>query len=181
DMYAQGYFDYDSKKSGGVTMSHLRFGKNKITSTYLLTETDFISCSKQSYVYSYDLLRGLKKGGKFLLNTIWDEDELDEHLPGYMKKYIADNGIEFYTINATKIAAEVGLGGRTNMVMQAAFFNLSQVLPIDQAVKLLKEAIVKDYGAKGDDIVRMNYDAVDRGIDAIKKIEVKDSWKDSDT
>lgn len=181
DMYAQGYFDYDSKKSGGVTMSHLRFGKNKITSTYLLTETDFISCSKQSYVYSYDLLRGLKKGGKFLLNTIWDEDELDEHLPGYMKKYIADNEIEFYTINATKIAAEVGLGGRTNMVMQAAFFNLSQVLPIDQAVKLLKEAIVKDYGAKGDDIVRMNYDAVDRGIDAIKKIEVKDSWKDSDT
>lgn len=181
DMYAQGYFDYDSKKSGGVTMSHLRFGKNKITSTYLLTETDFISCSKQSYVYSYDLLRGLKKGGKFLLNTIWDEDELDEHLPGYMKKYIANNEIEFYTINATKIAAEVGLGGRTNMVMQAAFFNLSQVLPIDQAVKLLKEAIVKDYGAKGDDIVRMNYDAVDRGIDAIKKIEVKDSWKDSDT
>ncbi|MDU1043442.1 pyruvate:ferredoxin (flavodoxin) oxidoreductase [Peptoniphilus rhinitidis] len=181
DMYAQGYFDYDSKKSGGVTMSHLRFGKNKITSTYLLTETDFISCSKQSYVYSYDLLRGLKKGGKFLLNTIWDEDELDEHLPGYMKKYIADNEIEFYTINATKIAAEVGLGGRTNMVMQAAFFNLSQVLPIDQAVKLLKEAIVKDYGAKGDDIVRMNYDAVDRGIDAIKKIEVKDSWKESDT
>ncbi|MCI5643650.1 MAG: pyruvate:ferredoxin (flavodoxin) oxidoreductase [Peptoniphilus sp.] len=181
DMYAQGYFDYDSKKSGGVTMSHLRFGKNKITSTYLLTETDFISCSKQSYVYSYDLLRGLKKGGKFLLNTIWNEEELDEHLPGYMKKYIADNEIEFYTINATKIAAEVGLGGRTNMVMQAAFFNLSQVLPLDEAVKLLKEAIVKDYGAKGDDIVKMNYAAVDRGIDALKKIEVKDSWKNADT
>lgn len=181
DMYAQGYFDYDSKKSGGVTMSHLRFGKNKITSTYLLTETDFISCSKQSYVYSYDLLRGLKKGGKFLLNTIWNEEELDEHLPGYMKKYIADNEIEFYTINATKIAAEVGLGGRTNMVMQAAFFNLSQVLPIDEAVKLLKKAIVKDYGAKGDDIVNMNYAAVDRGIDALKKVEVKDSWKNADT
>lgn len=181
DMYAQGYFDYDSKKSGGVTMSHLRFGNNKITSTYLLTETDFISCSKQSYVYSYDLLRGLKKGGKFLLNTIWNEEELDEHLPGYMKKYIADNEIEFYTINATKIAAEVGLGGRTNMVMQAAFFKLSQVLPIDQAVKLLKEAIVKDYGAKGDDIVNMNYAAVDQGIDALNKVEVKDSWKNADT
>lgn len=181
DMYAQGYFDYDSKKSGGVTMSHLRFGENKITSTYLLTETDFISCSKQSYVYSYDLLRGLKKGGKFLLNTIWNDEQLDEHLPGYMKKYIADNEIEFYTINATKIAAEVGLGGRTNMVMQAAFFNLSQVLPIDKAVKLLKEAIVKDYGAKGDDIVNMNYAAVDQGIDALHKVEVKESWKDADT
>ncbi|MBU5668995.1 pyruvate:ferredoxin (flavodoxin) oxidoreductase [Peptoniphilus sp. MSJ-1] len=177
DMYAQGYFDYDSKKSGGVTMSHLRFGHNKITSTYLLTETDFISCSKQSYVYSYDLLRGLKKGGKFLLNTTWSEEELDTHLPDYMKKYIAENEIEFYTINATKIAAEVGLGGRTNMVMQAAFFNLSQVLPIDQAVKLLKEAIVKDYGAKGDDIVQMNYKAVDQGIGALVKVEVKDSWK----
>lgn len=181
DMYAQGYFDYDSKKSGGVTMSHLRFGHNKITSTYLLTETDFISCSKQSYVYSYDLLRGLKKGGKFLLNTIWNDEELDEHLPGYMKKYIADNEIEFYTINATKIAAEVGLGGRTNMVMQAAFFNLSQVLPLDEAVKLLKGAIVKDYGAKGDDIVRMNYAAVEQGIDALHKVEVKDSWKNADT
>lgn len=181
DMYAQGYFDYDSKKSGGVTMSHLRFGHNRITSTYLLTETDFISCSKQSYVYSYDLLRGLKKGGKFLLNTIWNDEELDEHLPGYMKKYIAENEIEFYTINATKIAAEVGLGGRTNMVMQAAFFNLSQVLPLDEAVKLLKQAIVKDYGAKGDDIVNMNYAAVDQGIGALHKVEVKDSWKDSDT
>ena len=181
DMYAQGYFDYDSKKSGGVTMSHLRFGHNRITSTYLLTETDFISCSKQSYVYSYDLLRGLKKGGKFLLNTIWNDEELDEHLPGYMKKYIAENEIEFYTINATKIAAEVGLGGRTNMVMQAAFFNLSQVLPLDEAVKLLKQAIVKDYGAKGDDIVNMNYAAVDQGIGALHKVEVKDSWRDADT
>ncbi|MET3616397.1 pyruvate-ferredoxin/flavodoxin oxidoreductase [Peptoniphilus olsenii] len=180
DMYAQGYFDYDSKKSGGVTMSHLRFGENRITSTYLLTETDFISCSKQSYVYSYNLLRGLKKGGKFLLNTVWSEDELEEHLPGYMKKYITENEIEFYTINATKIASEVGLGGRTNMVMQSAFFKLSQVLPIEQATKLLKEAIVKDYGAKGDDIVQMNYKAVDAGIDALVKIEVKDSWKDCD-
>ncbi len=180
DMYAQGYFDYDSKKSGGVTMSHLRFGNNRITSTYLLTETDFISCSKQSYVYSYDLLKGLKKGGKFLLNTVWSEDELEEHLPGYMKKYIAKNDIEFYIINATKIASEVGLGGRTNMVMQSAFFKLSQVLPIDQAQKLLKEAIVKDYGAKGDDIVEMNYKAVDAGIDALVKVEVKDSWKDAD-
>ena len=146
DMYAQGYFDYDSKKSGGVTMSHLRFGKEKITSTYLLAESDFISCSKQSYVHQYDLLRGLRKGGTFLLNTVWDKETLANELPGAMKKYIAENEIEFYTINATKIAAEIGLGGRTNMVMQSAFFKLSKVLPIEQATELLKKAIVKDYG-----------------------------------
>ncbi|MDO5715580.1 MAG: pyruvate:ferredoxin (flavodoxin) oxidoreductase [Tissierellia bacterium] len=180
DMYAQGYFDYDSKKSGGVTMSHLRFGDHRITSTYLLSEADFISCSKQSYVYQYNLLRGLKKGGTFLLNTTWDDEALDEHLPDSLKKYIADNEIKFYTINATKIAAEVGLGGRTNMVMQSAFFKLSEVLPIDQAVTLLKEAIVRDYGAKGDDIVQMNYKAVDRGIDALHEVEVPKSWSSCD-
>ncbi|RVU55177.1 pyruvate:ferredoxin (flavodoxin) oxidoreductase [Anaerosphaera multitolerans] len=177
DMYAQGYFDYDSKKSGGVTMSHLRFGKNRITSTYLLAESDFISCSKQSYVYLYDLLKGLKKGGTFLLNTLWDEKALDEHLPQSMKKYIAENEIKFYTINATKIAAEIGLGERINMVMQSAFFKLSNVLPIEDAVKFLKEAIVRDYGNKGDDIVQMNYKAVDAGINATHLVEVPDSWK----
>ena len=180
DMYAQGYFDYDSKKSGGVTISHLRFGDKKITSTYLITEANFISCSKQSYVYQYDLLRGIKKGGKFLLNTIWSEEELDSHLPASLKRAIGQNDIEFYTINATKIAAEVGLGGRTNMVMQAAFFKLSEVLPVDEAVTKLKEAIVKDYGAKGDDIVDMNYKAVDRGMEAIVKIDVPESWKTAD-
>ena len=180
DMYAQGYFDYDSKKSGGVTMSHLRFGHHKITSTYLLSESDFISCSKQSYIHQYDLLRGLRKGGKFLMNTTWSEEELDSHLPGSLKKYIAENDIEFYIINATKIAAEIGLGGRTNMVMQSAFFKLSGVLPMDEAVKYLKEAIVKDYGKKGDDIVNMNYKAVDLGMDALHKVNVPESWKSSD-
>ncbi|NLY20368.1 MAG: pyruvate:ferredoxin (flavodoxin) oxidoreductase [Tissierellia bacterium] len=178
DMYAQGYFDYDSKKSGGVTMSHLRFGNEPIKSTYLITESDFMSCSKQSYVYQYDLLRGLKKGGTFLLNTLWSEEELDSHLPNYMKKYIAQNDIKFYTINATKIAAEVGLGGRTNMVMQAAFFKLSEVLPLDVAVQKLKEAIVNDYGSKGEDIVNMNYKAVDSGIESLVEINVPDAWKD---
>ena len=180
DMYAQGYFDYDSKKSGGVTMSHLRFGKNRITSTYLLSEADFISCSKQSYIHQYDLLRGLKKGGKFLMNTVWTEEELDKNLPGSLKKYIADNDIEFYIINATKIAAKIGLGGRTNMVMQAAFFKLSEVLPIDKAVEYLKKAIVKDYGSKGDDIVNMNYRAVEEGINALHKVNVPESWKKAD-
>ena len=180
DMYAQGYFDYDSKKSGGVTMSHLRFGHHKITSTYLLSESDFISCSKQSYIHQYDLLRGLRKGGKFLMNTTWSEEELDTHLPGSLKKYIAENDIEFYIINATKIAAEIGLGGRTNMVMQSAFFKLSEVLPMDEAVKYLKDAIVKDYGKKGDDIVNMNYKAVELGMDALHKVNVPESWKNSD-
>ena len=178
DMYAQGYFDYDSKKSGGVTMSHLRFGNHKITSTYLLSESDFISCSKQSYVYQYDLLRGLKQGGKFLLNTTWDDEQLEEHLPNSLKKDIADKKVDFYTINATKIAAEVGLGGRTNMVMQAAFFKLSQVLPLDLAVKLLKEGIVKDYGVKGDDIVQMNYKAVDEGVKSIHQVKINPKWAD---
>lgn len=181
DMYAQGYFEYDSKKSGGVTISHLRFGEQPIHSTYLIDESDFLSCSKQSYVYQYDLLRGLKKDGIFLLNCIWDKEELETHLPGSMKKYIADNNIQFYTINASKIAAEVGLGGRTNMIMQAAFFKLSQVLPIDDAIKRLKDMIVKSYGKKGEEVVNMNYAAVDKGIEALVKIDVPASWKDAKT
>ena len=180
DMYAQGYFEYDSKKSGGVTISHLRFGDEPIHSTYLIDESDFMSCSKQSYVYQYDLLRGLKKGGVFLLNCIWDEEELDAHLPGSMKKYLAENEIEFYTINASKIAAEVGLGGRTNMIMQAAFFKLSQVLPLDDAIKRLKDMIVKSYGKKGEEVVNMNYAAVDQGIESLVKIDVPASWKDAE-
>ena len=176
DMYAQGYFDYDSKKSGGVTMSHLRFGKKRITSTYLLSESDFISCSKQSYVHQYNLLKGLKKGGTFLLNTTWDEEALSTNLPPELKRYIAQNEIKFYTINATKIAAEIGLGGRTNMVMQSAFFKLSNVLPIDEAIKYLKDSIVKDYGAKGDNIVQMNYKAVERGIENLHLVNVPKEW-----
>lgn len=176
-MYAQAYFDYDSKKSGGVTMSHLRFGKNPIRSTYLIDEADFISCSRQAYVYTYDLLKGLKKGGTFLLNTIWSEEELEKHLPNKLKRFIAQNDIKFYIINASKIAGEIGLGNRTNMVMQSAFFKLSEVLPLDQATAALKDSIKKTYGRKGDDVVNMNYKAVDMGIEALVKIEVKDSWK----
>lgn len=177
DLYAQGYFAYDSKKSGGVTTSHLRFGKKPIKSTYLITNSDFISCSKQAYVHNYDLLEGLRKGGTFLLNCLWEDDELDENLPNNLKKYIADNDINFYTINATKIAADIGLGGRTNMIMQAAFFKLSEVLPLDEAITHLKDQIVKNYGKKGEKVVQMNYQAVDQGVNALHKIEIPESWK----
>ena len=176
DMYAQGYFEYDSKKSGGVTQSHLRFGNNPIHSTYLIDEADFISCSKQSYIYQYDLLKGLKEGGKFLLNCIWDKDELEDHLPASLKKEIAERNIEFYTINATEIAANIGLGGRTNMIMQSAFFKLSEVLSIDEAVEALKESIVEAYGRKGEEVVNMNYKAVDQGIEVLVKVEIPESW-----
>lgn len=179
DMYAQGYFAYDSKKSGGVTISHLRFGHKPIKSTYLITDADFISCSKQSYVYQYDLLKGLKKGGTFLLNCIWNEEELEKNLPAKMKRFIAENDINFYTINATRIASEIGLGGRTNMIMQSAFFKLAEVLPIEEAVEHLKKSIVSAYGRKGEKIVNMNYEAVDGGIDSIVKIDVSDTWKNS--
>lgn len=176
DMYAQGYFDYDSKKSGGVTMSHLRFGKKPIKSTYLIDQPDFISCSTQSYVNQYDLLKGLRKGGTFLLNTTWSEKELDQNLPASIKRYIAENDIKFYIINASKIAKEVGLGRRTNMIMQAAFFKLSEVIDIDDAVKYLKEAIKKSYGKKGDHIVKMNNDGVDKGIEALVEVKVPAEW-----
>ncbi len=180
DMYAQGYFAYDSKKSGGVTISHLRFGHKPIKSTYLITDADFVSCSKQSYVYQYDLLKGLKDGGTFLLNCTWNKEELDAHLPASMKKYIAEHNINFYTIDATKIAVEIGLGGRTNMIMQSAFFKLSEVLPLEEAINHLKKSIVDEYGSKGQEIVEMNYRAVDKGIDALVKIDVPASWKDAE-
>ncbi|MDY6064838.1 MAG: pyruvate:ferredoxin (flavodoxin) oxidoreductase [Finegoldia sp.] len=179
DLYAQGYFDYDSKKSGGLTVSHLRFGENPIHSTYLLDESDFISCSRQAYVYQYNLLEGLRKGGTFLLNTLWSDEEVEKNLPASMKKYIAENDIKFYTINASEIAADIGLGGRTNMIMQAAFFKLSGVLPIDQAVEKLKESIVANYGRKGEDVVNMNYKAVDQGIEQLHEINVPQEWKNA--
>ena len=179
DMYAQGYFAYDSKKSGGVTISHLRFGKKPIKSTYLIDEADYVACHKQSYVYQYELLEGLKKGGTFVLNTSWDFEELDKNLPGGMKRYLAENEIEFYTIDATKIAMEIGLGTRINTIMQAAFFKLANVVPIKDAIKYLKDAIVKSYGAKGEKVVQMNYKAVDSGIEALKKIEIPESWKNA--
>ena len=178
DLYAQGYFAYDSKKSGGVTVSHLRFGKSPIKSTYLISHADFISCSKQSYINLYDLLDGLKDGGTFLLNCIWDENELEENLPNSLKRSIAEHHAKFYTINATRIAEDIGLGGRTNMIMQAAFFKLSEVLPLDEAIAHLKDSIVKSYGRKGEKVVNMNYEAVDKGIEELKEIKYPESWKD---
>lgn len=179
DMYAQAYFAYDSKKSGGITMSHLRFGKSPITSPYLINKADFISCSQQSYVYKYDLLAGLKKGGTFLLNTVWSDEELTQHLPAAMKRYIAKNEIQFYTVNAVSIAKGLGLGGRFNMVMQSAFFKLANIIPIETAVTYLKEAVVTSYGRKGQNIVDMNNGAIDQGIEALHKVEVPSSWADA--
>ena len=187
DKYAQAYFDYDSKKSGGITMSHLRFGDTPIRSTYLLDESDYIACHNQSYVHKYDLLQGLRKGGIFVLNTIWDAEGLEANLPAEMKRYIAQNDIEFYTINAVKIGQEIGLGNRINMICQAAFFKLADIIPVEDAVKYLKDSIQKAYGKKGEKIVNMNYQAVEAGISSLVKVDVPASWanatepnKDSD-
>lgn len=179
NMYAQGYFSYDSKKSGGVTVSHLRFGKSPIRSTYLIDEADFVSLSQQSYVDKYDVLTGLKKGGTFLLNTLWTQEELDANLPAKYKKYLAEKEINFYTINATKLAQEIGLGNRTNMIIQSAFFKLANVIPLEDAVEYLNAAIVKSYGKKGDTIVNMNQAAVQKGISEIVKVTVPESWKNA--
>lgn len=179
DMYAQGYFAYDSKKSGGVTVSHLRFGEKPIKSTYYIKDADFVSCSTQAYAESYDMVSDIKPGGTFLLNTVWNMDDLEAHLPKEMKQYIANNDIKFYTINATKIAEEIGLGRRTNMIMQAAFFKLSEVLPYDEAEKLLKDSVKKTYGKKGDKIVNMNIAAIDNAISELVKVEVPESWKNA--
>ena len=178
DMYAQGYFDYDSKKSGGITMSHLRFGKSPIKSTYLIDHADFIACHKQEYVNQYDLLQGMKEGGTFLLNTQWTTLEaLEEHLPASLKRKIANLGCKFYVINAVDEAQKIGLGSRTNTIMQSAFFKLAKVIPIEDAVTYMKEAIVKSYGAKGEDIVKMNYAAVDAGLAGLIEITVPEAWK----
>ena len=179
DKYAQAYFAYDSKKSGGVTISHLRFGDTPIRSPYLIDEADYIACHNQSYVTQYDLLKGLKKGGTFVLNCIWDANEVEAHLPAAMKQYIAENEINFYTVNATKIAAEIGLGSRINMIMQAAFFKLAKIIDEADAIKYLKEAVVKAYGKKGEKVINMNYAAIDQGFEAATKIEVPTTWKEA--
>lgn len=176
DLYAQAYFAYDSKKSGGITVSHLRFGKNKIKSPYLITSADFVSCSNQSYVHTLDMLSGLKAGGTFLLNCVWKPEELQERLPASVKNYIAQNNINFYIIDAVHIARELGLGNRTNMIMQSAFFKLANIIPMDEAELKLKQAIKKAYGKKGDAVVKMNCDAVDKGVEALIKVEVPNSW-----
>ena len=177
DMYAQGYFFYDSKKSGGITVSHLRFGKKPIKSPYLINKADFVSCSNQSYVFKYNVLEGLKPGSTFLLNTIWSPEEVETHLPAAYKRYIANNDIKFYTINAVKIAQEIGLGGRTNMIMQSAFFKLANIIPIDDAIKYLKDSVVTSYGKKGEKVVNMNNAAIDQGVQSLVKIEVPEAWK----
>ena len=177
DMYAQGYFDYDSKKSGGITVSHLRFGKSPIKSTYLIDSADFIACHKQEYVNQYDLTAGLKKGGTFLLNTQWTTPEaLEEHLPSDLKRKLANLGAKFYVINAVDEAQKIGLGNRTNSIMQAAFFKLANVIPIDDAVQYMKQAIVDTYGRKGEKVVKMNHDAVDAGLKSLIEIKIPEGW-----
>src|SRR6056297_2641733 len=180
DKYAQAYFSYDSKKSGGVTVSHLRFGNEPIKSTYLIDQADYVACHNESYVDKFDMVQDLHDGGNFVLNCTWSEDELDEKLPAKMKKYIADHDINFYTINAVDIAQEVGLGQRINMVMQTAFFKVADIIPVDEAVEYLKEAIQKSYGHKGDKIVEMNNKAVDKALDALVKIDVPAEWSNAE-
>ncbi|PUU94466.1 MAG: putative pyruvate-flavodoxin oxidoreductase [Halanaerobium sp.] len=179
DKYAQAYFSYDSKKSGGVTVSHLRFGDEPIKSTYLIDEADYVACHNESYVDKFEMVQDLKDGGNFVLNCTWSEDELGENLPAEMKKYIADHDINLYTINAVDIAQEVGLGQRINMVMQTAFFEVADIIPVDEAIEYLKEAIQKSYGHKGDKIVEMNNKAVDKALDALTKIDVPADWASS--
>ncbi len=180
DMYAQGYFSYDSKKSGGVTVSHLRFGHTPIMAPYLINAADFVAVHNQSYVYNYDVTAGLKKGGTFLLNCTWTAEELEEHLPGQIKRYIAKNDIKFYIIDAVKIAQEIGLGGRINMIMQSAFFKLADIIPLADAVKYLKEAVEHSYGKKGQNIVDMNNAAIDQGINAITEVTVPAAWAEAE-
>ncbi len=180
DMYAQGYFSYDSKKSGGVTVSHLRFGHTPIMAPYLINAADFVAVHNQSYVYNYDVTAGLKKGGTFLLNCTWTADELEANLPGQIKRYIAKNNIKFYIIDAVKIAQEIGLGGRINMIMQSAFFKLADIIPLADAVKYLKEAVEHSYGKKGQNIVDMNNAAIDQGINAITEVAVPAAWAEAE-
>ena len=179
DKYCQAYFAYDSKKSGGFTASHLRFGDEPIRSTYLITTPDFVACHVPAYINQYDVLKGLKKGGSFLLNSLWDAEETKKHLPNHMKKYMADNDINFYIINGTKIGQELGLGNRTNTIMQSAFFKITNVIPYELAVQEMKSAIVKTYGKKGEAIVNMNYAAVDAGgkEENLIKVEIPADWK----
>ena len=179
DMYAQAYFDYDSKKSGGVTMSHLRFGKKPIKSTYLIHKANFVACHNPSYVNKYNMVQELVDGGTFLLNCSWDMEGLEKHLPGQVKAYIADHNIKFYTIDGIKIGKEIGLGGRINTVLQSAFFKLAAIIPEEEAIDLMKAAAKATYGRKGDKIVQMNYDAIDAGAKQVVEVEVPESWKDA--
>ncbi|MBQ3892586.1 MAG: pyruvate:ferredoxin (flavodoxin) oxidoreductase [Mailhella sp.] len=180
DMYAQGYFAYDSKKSGGFTVSHLRFGKSYLKSSYLVNSADFIACHKDSYVNMYDILEGIKEGGTFLLNSGWHTlEDMERELPGQMKRVIAAKHLKFFNVDAVKVASEVGLGNRINMVTQTAFFKLANVLPIDDAIEYIKKAIKKTYGKKGDKVVNMNIAAVDKALEALTEIKYPESWAEA--
>ena len=178
DMYAQAYFDYDSKKSGGVTMSHLRFGKSPIKSTYLIKQANFVACHNPSYINKYNMVQELVDGGTFLLNCPWDMEGLEKHLPGQVKSFIANHNIKFYVIDGIKIGKEIGLGGRINTVLQSAFFKLANIIPEERAIELMKAAAKATYGRKGDAIVQMNYDAIDAGAKQVVEVQVPESWKD---
>ena len=179
DMKAQAYFQYDSKKSGGVTISHLRFGKSQIKSAYYVNKANFVACHNPSYIEKFDMVQDVKPGGVFLINCSWDADELGERLPAGAKKYIVENNIRVYTCDAEKIARGIGLGNKTNAILQAAFFKLSEILPIDDATRYMKDAVVATYGRKGEKIVNMNIQAIDAGLENVTKIDIPASWKDS--
>ena len=176
--YCQGYFDYDSKKSGGYTCSHLRFGDQPIAAPYLVSTPDFVACHVPSYLYKYDVLKGIKEGGSLLLNSLWDTEETFKRIPDFVKKTIVEKNIKLYLINATKIAAEIGLGGRTNTILQSAFFKITGIIPYEEAVAYMKKAIDKSYGKKGENIVKMNYAAVDRGGDYVE-VAIPEDWKNA--
>ncbi|MFA9378872.1 MAG: pyruvate:ferredoxin (flavodoxin) oxidoreductase [Lachnotalea sp.] len=179
DQYVQAYFDYDSKKSGGITVSHLRFGTEPIRSTYLINKANFVACHNPSYVHKYNMVEDLKDGGTFLLNCSWNTEELSKELPAHTKKYLAQHNINLYTIDGIKIGKEIGLGGRINTVLQAAFFKLSQIIPVDEAIGYMKAAAKYSYGKKGDAIVNMNYQAIERGAEEAIKVEIPASWADA--
>ncbi|WP_010168298.1 pyruvate:ferredoxin (flavodoxin) oxidoreductase, partial [Candidatus Epulonipiscium viviparus] len=179
DKYVQAYFAYDSKKSGGITVSHLRFGDTPIRSTYLIDEADYIACHNQSYVEEYDVLKGLKKGGTFVLNCVWEPEDVENHISAKMKKYIVENDINFYIVNATKIGEETGLGKRINMVMQTIFFKLANIIPFEEAREELRHSVEKAYGKKGEKIVAMNFEAIDMSVSALVKMDIPDNWKNS--
>ena len=176
DMYAQAYFDYDSKKSGGVTISHLRFGKDPIKSTYLINKANFVACHMPAYVRKYNMVQDLKDNGTFLLNCSWNMEEIEKHLPGQVKKYMYDHKINFYTIDGFKLGKEIGLGGRINTILQSAFFKLAEIIPADDAIQYMKDAATATYSKKGDDIVRMNHEAIEAGAKNVVKVEIPESW-----
>ncbi len=179
DMYAQAYFDYDSKKSGGVTISHLRFGQDPIKATYLINKADFVACHMPAYIRKYNMVQDLKDGGSFLLNCAWDEAELDKQLPGQVKRYMFEHKINFYTIDGFKLGKEIGLGGRINTILQSAFFSIAKIIPEEDAIKYMKEKADASYRKKGDDVVEMNWKAIDAGAKEYKKIEIPASWADA--